>query len=196
MVFQSRMDVKLSIPDRLKKKPQEKTAEPVYAAGDTVIHPSEGICVIDKIDLNVVAANPRMLYYILKPTMSKSESTVYLPVNRGNTLLRALLTKEEIDQIILDSVSFPSVWIDDNKLRKESFTALLSEGNHVKLIRMIRDIHDHNEMRLAEGKKPCAADEAILAEAERLLHQEFAFVLDIPISDIPDYIISRVKSVA
>ena len=30
---------------------------------------------------------------------------------------------------------------------------------------------------LASGRKPCASDEALLAQAERLLHQEFSYVL-------------------
>lgn len=42
---------------------------------------------------------------------------------------------------------------------------------------MIAEIHEQNAKRALEGKKPCASDEAILAEAERLLHQEFSYVL-------------------
>jgi len=69
------------------------------------------------------------------------------------------------------------------------------EGDYVKLIRMIRDIHVHTEMRIAEGKKPCAADETICEEAERLLHHEFAYVLGLPVEDIAGYIQERINSV-
>ena len=177
----------ISFPEHLKNKSQEKSAEPVHSIGDTVMHPSEGICVIDQIERRLFNAS-YTTYYVLKPQHGKSSSTVYLPVERGNTLLRDLLEKAEIDQIISKSTHCPTLWIEDNKLRKKTFSELLLEGDYVKLIRMIRDIHEHNAMRIADGKKPCAADEAVLQEAENILHQEFAYSLNLPIEEIGDYI--------
>ena len=42
---------------------------------------------------------------------------------------------------------------------------------------MIREIHEHDVLRQAEGKKLSVNDAAVLHEAERLLHQEFSYVL-------------------
>ena len=42
---------------------------------------------------------------------------------------------------------------------------------------MILELHQARLRRAQEGKKPCAADEALLAQAERLVHQEFSCVL-------------------
>ena len=39
-------------------------------------------------------------YYILKPEMDQSSATVYLPVLRGNAVLRRLLTQADIDALI------------------------------------------------------------------------------------------------
>ena len=184
----------INVPESLKNTARPASNSPLHATGDIVMHPSEGICVIEKIETREFNTSS-MTYYVLKPKLRKSSSTVYLPVDRGNTLLRHLLVKSEIDQIIFDSTSCPSLWIDDNKKRKKSFNELLMEGDYVKLIRMIRDIHVHTEMRIAEGKKPCAADETICEEAERLLHHEFAYVLGLPVEDIAGYIQERINSV-
>ena len=50
------------------------------------------------------------------------------------------------------------------------------------------------EERIAQGRKPCASDENILSEAERLIHQEFSCVLHLSQKDTVDYICSRLKA--
>ena len=152
-------------------------AEPVYRAGDTVMHPSEGVCTIAELRRMALSSMPERTYYVLKPAMQKGSSTVYLPVARGNAILRPLLSEQAIRDLIRQSEAYAGLWIADSKLRKEAFTRILSEGNIARIIRMIAEIHEQNAKRALEGKKPCASDEAILAEAERLLHQEFSYVL-------------------
>lgn len=136
------------------------------------------------------AARP---YYILKPSMETSSSTVYMPVDRGNSTLRRLLGQADIDRLILESASLSSLWIEDNKQRHSAFTALLSKNDYPKLIRMIGEIDEHSEQRLSEGKKPCASDEAIRQEAQSLLHQEFAYVLHLSEQDMAAYIRKKIK---
>ena len=129
-------------------------AEPVYRAGDTVMHPSEGVCTIAELRRTALSGMLERTYYVLKPATQKGSATVYMPVARGNAILRPLLSEQDIRALIRRSDEYAGLWIADSKQRKEAFTHILSEG-----------------------KKPCAADEAILAEAERLLHQEFSYVL-------------------
>lgn len=161
------------------KKPSAEPAsheEPVFHVGETVMHHSEGICTIEELR-TMDFSNSRRLYYVLKPAAEKSSSTVYLPVSRGNLALRRLLTQDTILQLIQDAAKHESLWISDNKQRKELFTHILSEGDHVKMIKLIQELHEHRNAREQEGRKNCAADESILAEAEKRLHQEFSHVL-------------------
>ena len=58
--------------------------EPLFSVGDTVMHPSEGICTISEIRLMHFGSGAPRKYYILKPEMDQSSATVYLPVLRGN----------------------------------------------------------------------------------------------------------------
>ena len=168
--------------------PSIPDAEPIYHVGDTVMHPSEGVCTIEELRrMNLSGAQART-YYILKPATEKSSSTVYMPVARGNTVLRRLLTKPDILELIRRSGEYAGLWIADNKQRKEAFTHILSEGNYAKMIRMIAEIHEESARREQEGKKPCAADEAILAEAERLLHQEFSYVLHMTVDETAAFV--------
>jgi len=178
-------------PDRMNiKKPSVESSvdeEPLFLVGETVVHPSEGICVIEELK-SMDFSNKSRLYYVLKPAEEKSSSIVYLPVTRGNHMLRYLLTRENILKMIREAANHESLWISDNKQRKETFTRILSEGNHVKIIKLIQELHEHRILREQEGKKNCASDENILAEAERRLHQEFSHVLHMTLEETTSFI--------
>lgn len=170
----------------------EAPAAPLFAVGDTVMHPSEGVCTVSDIRAMQFAGATRD-YYVLKPETEKSSSTVYLPVSRGNAVLRKLLTRSGIDALIAQSRTLPSLWIEDAKQRRDAFHAVLSSCDYAKMMRMIADIYEHNALRLAEGKKPCAADEAIREDAENLLHQEFSHVLGLSAEETIAYIRAKMN---
>lgn len=82
-------------------------APPVFCIGDTVMHPAEGVCVIEEIRPMTFSGTQSRAYYILKPDAFKNSSTVYMPVARGNTVLRRLLSRQDIDAIIERSRAIP-----------------------------------------------------------------------------------------
>ena len=172
---------------RTPSAPSIPDAEPIYGVGDTVMHPSEGVCSVEELRRMDMSGAART-YYILKPATEKSSSTVYMPVARGNTILRRLLSKADIVDLIHRSGEYAPLWIADSKQRKEAFSKILSEGNYAKIIRMMIEIHEERARREQEGKKPCAADEAILAEAERLVHQEFSYVLHMTLEETTAFV--------
>lgn len=149
----------------------------MYQIGDTVMHPAEGVCSVADVRAIRFSGSDARDYYVLRPALEKGSGTVYLPVERGDAILRRLLTRQDILDMIHASNRCASLWVEDARLRKEAFTAILREGDYAKVIRMIREIHEHNAQRLAEGKKLPATDEHILADAEQLVHQEFSYVL-------------------
>lgn len=170
----------------------ETPVAPIFAIGDTVMHPSEGVCSVSDIRAMQFAGAARD-YYVLKPETEKSSSTVYLPVSRGNTVLRKLLTRSGVDALIAQSRNVPSLWIEDAKQRRDAFHAVLSSCDYAQMMRMIADIYEHNALRLSEGKRPCTADETIREEAENLLHQEFSHVLGASAEETIAYIRAKMN---
>lgn len=173
--------------------PSIPDTDPIFAVGDTVMHPSEGVCTIAELRPMEFRGVEKRLYYILKPTTEKSSSTIYLPIARGNAVLRQLLTEENIRALIARSGEYAGLWISDSKQRKEAFSKILCEGNYAKIIRMLQEIHEESAARAAEGKKPCASDETIRADAERLLHQEFSYVLHLSVDEISAFIVRELE---
>ena len=159
----------------------------MYQIGDTVMHPSEGICAIEGIRSMQFAGVARD-YYVLKPSAENSSSTVYLPVERGNTVLRKLLSRKDVVDMIHQSVERADLWVADNKKRKEVFQRVLDEGDYPQIIHIIGELYAQGERRQGEGKKRCASDDALLEQAERRIHQEFSYVLHMNQSETVDFI--------
>ena len=160
----------------------------MYQVGNTVMHPSEGICAVEDIRRMRFGTQERE-YYVLRPTMENGSSTVYLPIERGDAVLRKLLSREDILTMIRESAQYAGLWVEDSRLRKERFGEILREGNYAKIIQMIRELHEHNARRLAEGKRLPATDEHLLADAQRLLHQEFSYVLGMSLEDTVAFVL-------
>ena len=174
-------------------EPRE-SAMPRFAAGDTVLHASEGVCSVQEIRSMRFGTAAEQPYYILKPSTVKSSSTVYMPVARGNAVLRRLLTRADIDALIERSRTCGPLWVEDSKQRREVFRRVLQEGDYAQIIHMISEIHIHGEQRTAKGRKPCAGDEGILSEAEHLLHQEFSCVLNLSAEETVRYVRKKLES--
>ena len=164
----------------------------MFNAGDTVMHPTEGVCRVEDVRTLQFGSAPQP-YYVLHPTGEKASSTVYLPVSRGDSVLRRLLSREDILRFIHESGDYAGLWIEDGRLRKEAFQRILDEGNYAKIIRMILEPHQARLRRQSEGKKPCAADETLLAQAERLVHQEFSCVLNLSPQETVSFIRQELK---
>ncbi|MBP3656651.1 MAG: hypothetical protein J6K32_08150 [Clostridia bacterium] len=155
----------------------------MFITGDTVMHPAEGVCTVENVTSMSFSGMPARMYYVLHPATEKSSAVVYMPVERGDAVLRRLLSREDILALIRASREQEDIYIADSRMRRDAYTKLLASGDYAKIIRMIAILHEERERRAADGRKPCATDEAILTQAERLVHQEFSRVLGLSLPD-------------
>ena len=82
-------------------------------------------------------------------------------------------------------------WIEDNNARKAHFDAVIKEGDHQNLVLLIKTLCQERDKRQQEGKKLHIADDKAIKDAEKLLYEELALVLDIDIQDVEDYILEN-----
>lgn len=161
--------------------------------GETVLYGTEGVCKVAEI-CQMKVGHKKEEYYVLRP-VHREGSTVFVPVNNESLLakMRPLLSKEEINALIDGVNKEEKLWIEDAAERKTAFQSILTGGDRRELLCMIRLLYLRREMLQKAGKRLRTNDDQMLRDAEKLLNDEFALVLDIPQREVSEYIRSRIE---
>ncbi len=164
----------------------------MFKCGDTVMHPGMGVCKIEEIKKQTIMKKTQE-FYILKPVYENEKTTIYVPVNSDKIGLRRLLTQEDIKEILKSLPNARSLWVDNDAKRKEVFTQVLKSGDHVSIMELIKELYEHKLEKQSAGKRLHISDEKILQEAERLIHQELAFTMNIKPDEVSDFIVGQLN---
>ena len=159
-----------------------------FDIGEYVSYGINGVCNIEDIrPMQLSQSVEKMMYYILRPE-SNPKSTIFVPVNNQKLVskMRELMTKDEINAMLVRMKDRTLEWEKDVRFRTESFHEILSNG--VNQILMIRCLHRKRQELVQLGKKLPARDSNTLKTAERLVEEEFAHVLHIKCEEVSDYI--------
>lgn len=167
----------------------------MYEVGNIVMHPSAGVCKISDICSEEFANIPAKSYYVLKPVYENG-STIYTPVDSDKVCLRRLLSCEDIYRLIHSVSVTEPLWKEDRAQRQAIFSQVLKSGDHRSLIQLIIEIHKKKEEYQGCGKRLHLPDETALKEAERLIHQEFAYALDLQPSEIAAFVMQELETSA
>ncbi len=168
----------------------------MFSIGDTVLYGHEGVCTIERME-EMKVGRSKTQYFVLRPVYHNS-STVFVPAANEQLLqkMRPILTREEIDCLLQQAAQTESEWIDDAAERKAAFQAILAAGERAQLLQMLRLLYLHRQALQQRGKHLRTSDDQLLRDAEKLLHDEFAFVLQIPQAKVSEYIRSRMEKTA
>ena len=161
-----------------------------FDIGEYVSYGINGMCNIEDIrPMQLSQSVEKMMYYILRPE-SNPKSTIFVPVNNQKLVskMRELMTKDEINAMLVRMKDRTLEWEKYVRFRTESFHEILSNGVNQDLILMIRCLHRKRQELVQLGKKLPARDSNTLKTAERLVEEEFAHVLHIKCEEVSDYI--------
>ena len=161
-----------------------------FDIGEYVSYGINGMCNIEDIrPMQLSQSVEKMMYYILRPE-SNPKSTIFVPVNNQKLVskMRELMTKDEINAMLVRMKDRTLEWEKDVRFRTESFHESLNNGVNQDLILMIRCLHRKRQELVQLGKKLPARDSNTLKTAERLVEEEFAHVLHIKCEEVSDYI--------
>lgn len=165
----------------------------MYKIGEVLMHPGSGVCKINGITEKEITRNDKRNYYVLNPVYGNEKTTIFLPVDNNKINIRRLLSKEEIFDII-ESVSTNEIsWIDDDSKRQEEFSQIIREGDHKKIIELIIELHKHQKYCAQNGKKFRISDNKLLTDAEKMIHQEFAYLMDLQPDEVAQWIIDKLN---
>lgn len=164
----------------------------MYKINDNIIYGSHGICSI--VDITEQKFNfETKTYYVLRPHNNCS-SSIYVPVDNEKLIskMRRILSKEEISELIKVMPDANDEWIENKNERNEQFRSILSSGNRYDIIKLIKTIYKHNEYLKTIGKKPHSSDMQFFKEAEKLIYEEFALVLNIKYDQVLPFIMNNI----
>ena len=158
--------------------------------GQYVVYGTNGICLVEDVRMMKFALDTeKNPYCILKPASSDS-STIYVPLNNEKLMgkLRPVMTKKEIDSLLLGMKDKEIIWDGDRRNRTERFHDILVGGVTQKLLLMIRCIYMKKRELVLVGKALSATVENTLKSAEKLVEEEFSYALHIPREEVTGYI--------
>lgn len=168
----------------------------MYQIGETVLYGTEGVCRIGGTQEMKVGGKKKP-YYVLKPVYREG-ATVFVPMDNDALLskMRRVLSAEEIDAILRSAAEEELLWIDDPNERKQEYSRILTCGDRRELVRLIRTLYLRRQELRAVGKHLRSGDDQLLRDAEKLLNDELALVLNIPQHEVPEYIRSLLEETA
>ena len=165
----------------------------MYQEKDSVLYGTQGVCRIEEITEKSFNAKNR-LYYVLKPIFHES-ATIFVPVD--NEALTAkmckVLSAEEVRELIHGIPAEQTIWIDNDVERKARYKEILAQGDRTALVRMIKTLYQHQQKQQRRGKKLHVVDERFMKEAERILYEEFAHVLNIQKEQVVPFIMEEIQ---
>ena len=165
-----------------------------HKVGDFIKYRQNGICEIKGIVKQNFAYMGEKEYFELSPVYD-AKTVIFVPVDSEylQNEMQHVLSSAEIDEIIGTSLNEEMLWISDNKERAHSYTEILTEGNSAKILSMIKTLLNKKRELLENNKKLSANDLKILSSAQKMITEEFAFVLGIEKDKVEEYIVNKLN---
>ncbi len=161
----------------------------MFAIGDFVMYGTSGVFRISDIRQEKFGDKPE-LYYVLNHR-EHGDMVVYCPVESPKIPIRKLLSREEIFDLIKTMPKAEGEWIDDDRERNRVFTEILRSGDREALVCLVKTLYFKKQERQKEKRKLRLSDEKLLKEAETILHEEFAQVLDLRVDQVLPFILGE-----
>lgn len=130
-------------------------------------------------------------YYSLAPIGDK---TLKIKVPVDSTLLRDLITKEELEKLLLDIPSIDAI-DDTDKMIENKYKELLKSGTHADLVKVIKTTYLRNKRRAENNKKLSEKDNDYNKRAEKYFYNEISVILGLNFDKTKEYIHKRLEEI-
>ena len=155
----------------------------MFKVDDYIMYGRTGVCkVIDITNEKFINGEERK-YYVLSPIHNNNNTIIKIPLDNTKVPMRKIISKEDVTSLINDMSNMEELWIEDEKKRSNEFKTMLKSGKCEDLIKLISNKR--------HSKKLNKADKEIIKEAERLVNEEFAIILNISPKEVNSYISSK-----
>lgn len=165
----------------------------MFQVGDRVVYGIHGVCRVA--DQEQRKVDRQMVTYLVLEPVGQEGSQFLVPAHNEKAMskLRPILTKEELEAMLRDPRILQDCWISDENRRKQTYRDLISSGEREKLAQMVHTLYRHKRQLAEAGKRCHLCDDNFLRDAERLLINEAALVLETDPDQAKAYIREKLK---
>lgn len=165
----------------------------MFQVNDLIVYGNHGVCKVENVGtLSISMADKQKQYYTLRPVY-QHESVIYAPVDNNKTIMRFVLSKEEVEDLIQDIPNIESAWIGNEREREVQYRAALQTCDCRELVKIIKTLYHRKKSRIQDGKKVTVVDEKYFRQAEEQLYGELAFALEMPKDEVGAYIADSIE---
>lgn len=155
----------------------------MFKVDDYIMYGRTGVCKVVDITNEKFINGEERKYYVLSPIHNNNNTIIKIPLDNTKIPMRKIISKEDVTSLINDMSNMEALWIEDEKKRSNEFKTMLKSGKCEDLIKLISNKR--------HSKKLNKADKEIIKEAERLVNEEFAIILNISPKEVNSYISSK-----
>lgn len=165
----------------------------MFEKGEYIVYGSKGICEVQDITrLNLEGVSKERLYYVLSPYNQK-DSRIFVPVDCNKTIMRRVISQDEADALIEKIPQIQEIRVENDKLREEKYKECMRTCECQEWVRIIKTLYARMQKRIDQGKKVTATDERYFRMAEDNLYSELSMALQIPKSEVVNYITVQIE---
>lgn len=165
----------------------------MYQIGALVVYGIHGVCRVA--DLEERTVDRRKVVYLAIEPLEQEGTRFLIPAHNPAAMakVRPLLTKEELDAMFASPQTNTDGWIREENQRKQFYRELISSGDRIRLMQMVRTLYRHRAEQGAAGRRVHMCDENFLRDAEKLLTGEIAVVTGTSPEEAKKLLRSKVK---
>ena len=165
----------------------------MFHVGEVILYGAEGVFRVDEIAPKKIGKTVTE-YYVLR-SLYRSSNILYIPVGHGGLeeKMYPVMSRKQIDELIDGMPNAGCNWVENENERKLRFKEILACGDRLAVAGMIKTLYEHRLNQEKTGKKMHLSDERFLKDAERLLYDEIAHVMEIEPNQVVNLIGNRLN---
>lgn len=138
----------------------------MFEVNDRIVYGTHGVCTVTAVGkLSMSVADKHKIYYTLCP-MYQKDSAIYVPVDNQKITMRAVLSREELQELLDEIGQIDTIWIANEREREVQYKEALLSCDCRRLVQIIKTLYQRKKSRMQDGKKVAAVDERYFKLAE------------------------------
>ncbi|MBQ9803125.1 MAG: CarD family transcriptional regulator [Clostridia bacterium] len=165
----------------------------MFQVGEYIVYGMNGICRVEDVCKSPYDDTDPRTYYLLVPVNNPMSSTIYTPVDNERVPMRRLMTREEIEALIVAMPDIELLTVPVEKQRREVYRTSIGTLAPESYVQVIKTVH-HRRLELTAAHKHFPVTDLEYGRlAKHLLYSECAHVLGLSEDGMEAYFTERVQ---